>query len=52
MKPVDEGVKGFYKNLGNPYRAGNHNYREWERGFNKAYFENLRKIEDEDRKRG
>jgi hypothetical protein len=25
----------------NPYKEGSSFYKEWERGFNKAYFENL-----------
>ena len=28
----------------NPYKQGGSFYKEWERGFNKAYFENLGKL--------
>lgn len=44
MKAFEQGKKGFYYNKDNPFKQDTYNYKEWERGFNKAYFENLRKI--------
>lgn len=41
MKNVREGIQGFYKNLTNPHNKSSQAYREWEFGYNKAYFENL-----------
>lgn len=43
MKAFDEGVLAFKKgkNLSNPYKENTSRYRDWEFGFNKAYFANL-----------
>jgi hypothetical protein len=41
MKPFEAGKKGFRYNDDNPYREGTHNFKEWERGFNQAYYENI-----------
>lgn len=43
MKAFDEGALAFKrgKNLSNPYKADTSRYRDWEYGFNKAYFANL-----------
>lgn len=43
MKAFDEGAYAFKrgKNLTNPYPQGTSRYRNWEYGFNKAYFANL-----------
>lgn len=42
MKNVRRGMSDFYKgNLDNPFREDTTEYREWQFGFNKAYFENL-----------
>ena len=30
----------------NPYKVGSSFYKEWDRGFNKAYFENLEKLNE------
>lgn len=30
--------------LVNPFKQNSHLYREWQRGFNTAYFDNLRKV--------
>jgi hypothetical protein len=37
----NEGKEGFVRNRNNPYREGTDRYREWERGYNTAYFENI-----------
>lgn len=50
MKPFFQGRKGFLKNLNNPFKEETWNSKEWERGYNSAYFENLEKL-NEDRKR-
>tara|TARA_R110000765_G_scaffold394352_1_gene487860 strand:+ start:495 stop:683 length:189 start_codon:yes stop_codon:yes gene_type:complete len=43
---VERGYKAFRRGrLSNPYeKSGSALYKEWERGFNKAYFANLEKI--------
>ena len=42
---VEIGRQAFYRGkLNNPFRPNTAFYREWERGFNQAYFENLEKI--------
>jgi hypothetical protein len=46
MKPFNEGIKAFKEGrLGNPYRENTKDYRDWEFGFNKAYFSNLERVE-------
>ena len=46
MKPFNEGIKAFKEGrLGNPYRENTKDYRDWEFGFNKAYFSNLERIQ-------
>jgi hypothetical protein len=50
MKPFNEGIKAFKEGrLGNPYRENTKEYRDWEFGFNKAYFSNLERIESRGR---
>jgi|TARA_R110000822_G_scaffold66498_5_gene162265 hypothetical protein len=43
-KMIEEGREGFKENLTNPYSYGTSRYKEWERGFNKTYHENLRRL--------
>ena len=44
MNIVDKGYKAFWKgNLVNPYNTGTYRNKEWERGFNKAYLQKLKK---------
>jgi|TARA_R110000823_G_scaffold202372_1_gene333292 hypothetical protein len=39
------GVDDFYRGrVSNPFHKDTMQYREWERGFNKAYFEKVRKV--------
>ena len=41
MKPFNEGYQAFLNgNLGNPYQVNTKDNRDWEMGFNKAYFKN------------
>lgn len=45
MKPFDEGFQAFKRgNLGNPYPVNTPRNRDWELGFNKAYFTNLERL--------
>jgi hypothetical protein len=45
MKPYEEGIKAFREgNLGNPHKPSTKQGREWEMGFNKAYFRNLERV--------
>jgi len=42
----DEGHRSFLRgNLKNPYKEDNIRHKEWQRGFNTAYFENKRRRE-------
>lgn len=46
MKAYDQGYSAFIKgDLDNPYDPDNYSYKEWERGFNAAYFYNLTRIQ-------
>lgn len=45
MKSYEEGIKAFREgNLGNPHKLNTKQGREWEMGFNKAYFRNLERV--------
>ncbi len=47
MKPFDEGRLSFKKGqLTNPYNADTSRYRDWQFGFDRAYFENLTKVKE------
>ena len=38
----EKGHRAFHRGkITNPYKSNTSFYQEWERGFNKAYFENL-----------
>lgn len=44
MKPTNEGRKAFRKgDLANPYPVNTDNHRDWQFGFDRAYFTNLEK---------
>jgi len=46
VKAYNQGYSAFVKgDLSNPYPSGDYSYKEWERGFNAAYFYNLKRIE-------
>ena len=41
------GYDGFrYNRTVNPFHADTMQYREWSRGFDKAYFDNLKRVKD------
>ena len=45
MKANDKGYKDFTSGrIINPYNLNTYRHKEWERGFNKAYFEQLKKV--------
>ncbi len=54
VKPYNEGYRDFYSGqIANPYDQQTKDNRDWELGFNKAYFQNLEKVlEREARERG
>ena len=53
MNIVDKGYKAFWKgNLTNPYNMNTYRNKEWERGFNKAYFEQLKKVHKHEHRKG
>ena len=45
-KILEEGKVGFRENLTNPYAYGTSRSKEWERGFNKSYFNFLKRVEN------
>lgn len=45
MKPFVKGQKDFQEgNLENPFNPDTQRHREWQRGFDKAYYKNLEKV--------
>jgi hypothetical protein len=53
MKPYDEGYRAFRKGqLSNPYNKDTSRYRDWEFGFNKAYFDNLERVKEREARDG
>ncbi len=40
-----EGMEGFIANLSNPYGRNTSRNKEWERGYDKGYFMNLKRIQ-------
>ena len=48
MKPYDKGYTAFsYGDFTNPYKKDTFEYKEWERGFNAAYFNNQQALKDQ-----
>ena len=44
------GVDDFYRGrVVNPFHKDTMQYREWERGFNKAFFDNIKKVQKNER---
>ena len=51
MRYYNHGISSFWKGqLANPYPINTVKHREWQRGFNKAYFDNLEKVKRLERK--
>lgn len=58
MRPYERGHKAFTRGgqnfkkggLDNPYEKDSQEYREWERGFNVAYFQNLERLNGDKKK--
>jgi hypothetical protein len=51
MNAFQKGMNAFKKGrLGNPYRPNTKDNRDWEFGFNKAYFSNLEKVKENENK--
>jgi len=47
VKPYERGRRDFtVGNIANPYRKDSKDNRDWEYGFNKAYFFNLDKVKN------
>jgi len=47
MNNFEFGKKSFYKgNVNSPFNSNTHKDREWNRGFNNAYFENLKRVKE------
>tara|TARA_R100001510_G_scaffold23683_1_gene20845 strand:+ start:219 stop:374 length:156 start_codon:yes stop_codon:yes gene_type:complete len=45
---VHQGRIGFRRNKNNPFPVTSDRYREWLRGYNLAYYEQLNRIGDND----
>lgn len=53
MKAFSEGQSAFITGqVGNPYPVNTNKHREWERGWNKAYFKNLEKVREIESRKG
>jgi hypothetical protein len=50
MSVFESGKLGFRKNEANPFGKNSHSHKEWERGYNAAYFENLKKVQERERR--
>lgn len=51
MSVFQKGFKDFFEgNVVNPYNEGTSRHKNWEMGFNKAYFTNLKKVQENERK--
>ena len=51
MKPYEQGRVAFKAGkIGNPYQAQTKDNREWEMGFNKAYFLNLGRLKENEQR--
>lgn len=51
-KVVQQGHTSFTKgNLVNPYNEGTNKHKQWEFGFNQAYFDNLEKVKKNEHQR-
>jgi hypothetical protein len=52
MKPYHEGRQAFRKGrIGNPYKENTKDYRDWEFGWNKGYYQNLERVRKIERAR-
>ncbi len=52
MKPFHKGIEAFKRGkIGNPYNPNTTDHRDWEHGFNRAYFSNLKKVKEDEHKR-
>lgn len=53
MKPFERGIKDFKDgNMTSIYPVDSMPYKEWSRGFNTAYFENLKKVRERELETG
>ena len=53
MKANDKGYKDFTSGkIINPYNLNTYRHKEWERGFNKAYFEQLKRVKKHESRKG
>lgn len=48
----EKGQVGFYRNKKNPYPPQSYMSKEWERGWNSAYFDNKEKVIQRETRRG
>lgn len=47
MKPYDEGERAFKRgNLVNPYNVDTARHKDWQFGWDQAYFLNLKKVKE------
>ena len=60
VKPFDRGFRVFDKGrllhkskmlMGNPFHLNTTAYKEWERGFNVAYYRNLERLDEQSEER-
>lgn len=52
-KVIEQGEQAFKEgNIGNPYKKDTQKWRDWQLGFDKEYFFNLKRIRAEEGSRG
>ena len=52
MKPFSQGIRDFKAGqISNPFTTNTNRHRDWQFGFNKAYFENLARVKNAEEKR-
>jgi|TARA_R110000796_G_C14206560_1_gene392620 hypothetical protein len=47
-----KGLSAFYRNEPSPYKTNTMQHREWVRGWTVAYFENLKRVKNNELRRG
>ena len=46
-----KGINSFYRNEESPYKANTMQHREWIRGWNVAYFDNVKRVKNAEARR-
>ena len=53
MNTFEQGRTAFYKwRITSPYNRDTYNDKEWQRGFNRGYFDNLERVKANEHRKG